>query len=524
MTNKVKQTFIYLLTITWLFSSIAHANSNGLSSKDIDQLVATIMADYHVPGIAVGVIQNGKIIHAQGYGVRNINKKEIINTETLFSIASTGKSFTAVGLALLVDEGKINWNDKVIDHISNFRLYDPWVTREFTILDLLIHNSGLGLGAGDLMFWPPSSFTRKEIISNLRHLKPVSSFRSEYAYDNLLYIVAGELIAEISGVSYEEFIDSRIMEPLAMKNCAANMKSNKNFSNIADPHMYRDGKLHTVIRDVKVGETFVAAAAGGIQCSVKSILKWHAMFLSKGRLPNGEIFLSEEQQNFIMTPHNILPVSPYSKKWYNTNFAAYGLGWNLTDMYGYKVIEHGGTLLGMMSMNSMVPDLGLGIVVYTNQQSRVARQAIMNSITEAYLTDSKTNWGHRVDAVIQEKIEKSKQSTVNMNNLSFSPTRELSRYAGTFRDPWFGDIVISKNNGTLHFRSVRSKRLAGKMIAYQPDQFIVRWDDRSLEADAYVKYSSDYNGVPISFTMKAISPLTDFSFDFHDLNLKRISN
>ncbi|MFK5894352.1 MAG: serine hydrolase [Pseudomonadota bacterium] len=501
---------------------MVYASPTGLSSHEIDRLVASTMEKYHVPGIAIGIIKNGKIIHAKGYGVKNINKKDKVNTETLFGIASTGKSFTAVGLALLVDEGKIKWNDKVIDHISNFRLFDPWVTREFTILDLLIHNSGLGLGAGDLMFWLQSSFTREEIISNLRYLKPVSSFRSEYAYDNLLYIVAGELIAKVSGISYEEFIDSRIIEPLAMKNCTANMKSTKDFSNIADPHMYRDGMLHSVIRDVKVGEVFIAAA-GGIQCSVKSILKWHAMHLSQGRLPNGKTFLSEKQQAFIMTPHNILPVKPNSKKWFNTNFSTYGLGWKLSDKYGYKVIEHGGTLLGMMSMNSMVPDLGLGIVVYTNQQSRIARQAIMSSILEAYLTESKTDWGVRLDKVAQDKINKSKEIIASNKIINFTPTGNLSRYAGTFKDSWFGDVEISENNGVLYFRSVRSERLKGEMVAYQHDQFIVRWDDRSLEADAYIKYLSNYNGEPTHFIMKAISPLTDFSFDFQDLNLKRIS-
>ncbi|WP_417624262.1 serine hydrolase [Paremcibacter congregatus] len=499
----------------------AHA---GLTTVEIDQLVERVMQTYQVPGIAVGIIKDGKVIHAKGYGVRNITKKGDVTAETLFSIASTGKSMTAAALALLVDEGKITWKDKVIDHIPDFRLYDPWVTREFTVKDLLIHNSGLGIGAGDLMMFPSQDFSRAEIIANLRHLKPVSSFRSEFAYDNLLYIVAGEVIARVSGMTYEDFIEQRILKPLEMSHCGANLKRLKKEKNVADPHMVRNGKLQATIRDVPLGQPVVFAAAGGIQCSVESILKWHDMHLHKGKLPNGAVFLSEEQQAELLTPQTITAVRPTSRDWFGSHFSAYGLGWGLSDFKGYKMAQHGGGLLGMLSDNVMIPDLNLGVVVYTNQQAGVARPAIVNSILEAYTSENRTDWIPRLSDMLDKRRAKAAKVTADITDQSDRPAGPFPQYVGIYQDPWFGKVEISQTPDGLYFTAARSARLKGSMVPYKKDLFIVRWEDRSLEADAYVKFTTDYSAQPRGITMKAVSPLTDFSFDFHDLNFQRIDD
>ena len=497
---------------------------SGLTSREIDQLVEKVMAKFQVPGIAVGIIKDGKVIHAKGYGVRNVNKGGKVDKQTLFSIASTGKSFTTAALALLVDEGKITWADKVTDYIPDFQLYDPWVTREFTIKDLLIHNSGMGLGAGDLMIFPSQNFSRTEIIKNLRHLKPVSSFRSEYAYDNLLYIVAGEVIAAVSGQSYEAFIERRILKPLGMKQCAANLIRLKDHQNVADPHAVSDGTPKPAERDVKLGRPVVFAAAGGLQCSVQSILKWHQMHLNKGKLPNGTQFLSEEQQQKMVTAQTIMPVKQIDKDWFGTSFSAYGLGWRLSDYNGYKKEQHGGGLLGMLTFNVMIPDLNLGLAVYTNQQAGFARPAIVNSILEAYTSDQKTDWISRFTQVKQEDIAEAAKSIPDLAAHSYKPTGDIKRYVGTYKDPWFGNVTISPSKAGLYFTSKRSIRLRGRMIPYKSDIFIVRWDDRSLNADAYVRFSTGYDGRPEDMTLKAVSPLTDFSFDFHDLNFTRLTS
>ena len=193
---------------------LLQTHSQPLNSKAIDSLVERSMKAFDVPGIAVGVIKDGKLVHAKGYGVRSLNTQQPMDENTLFGIASNSKAFTAASLGLLVDEGKIHWDDKVRDYIPEFKMYSPYVTEEFTIRDLLTHRSGLGLGAGDLMFFPDSSdFTLKDIIYNLRFLKPVSGFRTKYDYDNNLYIIAGEVVARVTGKSWDDFVTERILQP-----------------------------------------------------------------------------------------------------------------------------------------------------------------------------------------------------------------------------------------------------------------------------------------------------------------------
>ena len=218
--------FLILITLNNLCGQV-------ITAAQIDTLVAQVLTTFDVPGIAVGIIKDGQLIHAKGYGVRSLDNKKKVDENTLFGIASNSKAFTAAALGMLIDEGKLTWDDKVTDYIPEFRMYNPYVTEEFTIKDLLTHRSGLGLGAGDLMMWPDSSdFTKKDIIHNLRYLKPTSSFRTHYDYDNNLYIVAGEVVARISGMSWEDFIEKRIMQPLLMTKSAASISRLKDKSNI----------------------------------------------------------------------------------------------------------------------------------------------------------------------------------------------------------------------------------------------------------------------------------------------------
>ncbi len=268
---------IFLTGFLVLITSAIFAQ--GISSHDIDDLVEKTMKSFNVPGIAVAVVKDDKIVHMKGYGVSSIITKERTDENTLFAIASNSKAFTAAALAILTDEGKLTWETRVTDIIPEFKLYDPYVTNEFTVRDLLTHRSGLGLGAGDLMLWPDGSyFTLKEIIHNMRYLKPVSSFRTKYDYDNLLYIVAGEVVARVSGMSWEEFVESRIMTPLGMGRSAACYKRLKDKSNVIDAHVPVQG----IIQRVPMSFTNVGNAAGGIFTSVSDLSKWVMMQLNGG--------------------------------------------------------------------------------------------------------------------------------------------------------------------------------------------------------------------------------------------------
>jgi CubicO group peptidase (beta-lactamase class C family) len=253
--------------------------------------------------MAVSGVYDGAVYYSAGHGLVETGKTDAVDDRTLFQIASVSKAFTAAAMALLADEGKLAWDDRVIDHLPEFRMYDPWVTREFTIRDLLTHRSGLPLGAGDLLLFPQAKSTREDIILAMRHLKPKSSFRSEYAYDNLLYILAGEVVARVAGTSFEEFLEQRLLNPLGMRDCTATLARTAPNAVKATPHVLMDGKLETTLSL----ETSLASAAGGINCSARSMATWMSFVLNKGLTAEGEQLISADQFAQLLSPVTLLP-------------------------------------------------------------------------------------------------------------------------------------------------------------------------------------------------------------------------
>jgi CubicO group peptidase (beta-lactamase class C family) len=510
--------FILLLTI-----SIAKLNAQEITSTEIDSLVERTLRTFDVPGIAVAVVKDGKVIHAKGYGVRSLNTKQKVDENTLFGIASNSKAFTAAALGMLVDEGKLKWDDKVTDHIPEFRLYNPYVTEEFTIRDLLTHRSGLGLGAGDLMFWPDSNtFSRSDIIHNLRYLKPVSGFRTKYDYDNLLYIVAGEVVARVSGISWEDFIERRIMQPLGMTASAASYKRLKDRRNVTDPHAPVEGTVKVIRRDWSEN----ANAAGGIYSNLTDMSKWVIMQMEKGKYGDGKQLFSAAVHEEMWTPQTIIPVRNAGA--YNTHFSTYGLGWFISDVKGYKQVTHTGGLAGIVTQVTLIPELKLGIMVFTNQQSGAAFTAISNTIKDSYFGIKGKDWVKDMHERVVKFETSAKSSTaeiwaaIEAQQKKMKSKPDFSMITGTYQDKWFGDVVISEENGKLWFESKRSLLLNGEMFPYKGNTYIVKWADRSMEADAFVKFDLDNEGKGSAMKMEAISPLTDFSFDFQDLDFERL--
>lgn len=509
-----------MLTTAFCLGSLTTSFAADLSEAQLDQYVDDAMAEFNIPGIAVGIIKDGQIAHLKGYGVRDINTGAPVDGDTMYAIASNSKAFTAAALAILVDEGVLHWDDKVIDFLPNFRMMDPYVTREFTIRDLLTHRSGMGLGAGDLMFWPSTEVSREEIIHNIRHLKMVSGFRTEYAYDNTLYVVAGEVAAAASGQSYESFVQSRIMNQLAIgERCRADITGLKKGDNIAEPHVMVEGKMEIASRLQDMGEPMVIAAAGGIQCSARAMLSWLNVNLN-----DGAGLISKRQHAEMWSPQTILPVSAQDKSWHKTNFSAYGLGFRLKDYHGLKHVSHTGGLLGMVTYTVMIPDEKLGIVVLTNQENGSAMRSIMENILQSYLETGDVNWTQRYAAIRARSIANAaSQIAADQQDANAQALLPLENYAGVYRDPWFGDVTISINNEGLYFMAHKSSKLKGPLIAYKYNTFKAIWDNRSFKADAYAMFSMDFEGKVNGLKMKAISPLTDFSYDFHDLDFSKIS-
>jgi CubicO group peptidase (beta-lactamase class C family) len=491
----------------------------GAAPQDIDRLAARIQQTFAVPGISVAIVKDGAVLFAKGYGVRATGKPDKVDADTLFGIGSNTKAFTVAALAMLVDEGKLHWDDKVTDLLPGFRLYDPYVTRELTVRDLLSHRSGLGLGSGDLMLFPPSDFTRAEIIHNLRYLPPASSFRSKYAYDNLLYIVAGELIPKITGISWEQFVQTRILDRLGT-GCAATLTLAAGNRNVAAPHVVIDGKLTEVAPDPSTAYD----PAGSIECNARGMAAWAKLQLADGKLPDGSPLFSAARHNEMWTPQTIVPV-PAAAAMTRTRFRDYGLGWFLEDYDGAERVTHTGGLIGMVSYVSLLPEQHVGLIVLTNQQSGGAMSAMMQTLLDAFLHQPPRDWvavwqKREADQARQaEAADKAADAAIQAaGGHSFLP---IDAYVGVYHDPWRGDATVSKVGDKLRLVFSRTADMQGDLQPMKGDVFAVRWDDRSLKADALVNFRTGFDGKVSGMTMAPLSPTTDFSFDFQDLDFTR---
>lgn len=493
------------------------------AQDDFGPLVERARHAFNVPGIAIAVVHDGRVSIARGYGTRRAGEAAPVTAGTLFRIASNTKAFTAAALAMLVDEGRVRWDDAVLDHLPDFRMYDAYVTREMTVRDLLVHRSGLGLGAGDLMFFPPTDLSGDEIVRRLRFLKPASSFRSRYAYDNLLYLVAGRVITAASGRSWEDFVAGRILEPLGMSGTVLNTKALRAAPDVAAPHSVAGGRLE-IIPDEDVDNN---APAGAIASSAQDMAKWMLAQLNRGDAAGGRLF-SQAQSREMWSAQTILPIeeTPASQpamRALEPNFSAYGLGWTLRDYRGVKLAGHTGGLAGYVSRVVLVPERKLGIVVLTNQESTGAHSAIAWTILDHYLGAAPTDWVAAFSAaekLAREEAGAAVRKAAGARDAASKPSLPLARYAGRYSDAWYGDVLVEARGGALTIRFSHTPQLSGTLEHWQYDTFVVRWQTRTLDADAYLTFSLARDGSIDRATMSPVSPLTDFSFDFADLLLR----
>jgi CubicO group peptidase (beta-lactamase class C family) len=522
----MKKSVVVLVVVLFVFVG-QPLFSQGLSSNQIDSVVNESMSMMPLAGIAVAVVENGKVIHSKGYGFASINSKAKVNENTLFAIASNSKAFTTAALAMLVDEGKLSWHDKVVDHIPEFKMYNPYVTNNFNVQDLLTHRSGLGLGAGDLMFFPDGSdFTVDDVLKSFQYQKPVSAFRTKYDYDNLLYVVAGELVARVSGLSWADFVENNIMRPIRMNRSAGVYQRIIDKSNVAFPHSLEKGKLKELKPYLKNDETL--GAAGGIYSSVNDLSHWLFLHLNNGKYGKEleEKLISEQNHQQLWKPYTNIGFNAEPKPPYRTHFNAYGLGWRLSDRAGFVIVEHTGGLPGMLSRTILIPELNVGIIVLTNTDpGGYSYWTIAQEIMDAYLEVERKDWISWAKNRIQESESKGDSVTTAVWNIvSKAKIKDIdfSDYVGTYKDNWFGNIEISLKNGKLWFTSIRSPKLTGEMYYYKANTFAIKWNYQDMPSDAFAMFNLDENGKAISIKMKGISPNIDFSFDFHDLDLQRI--
>ncbi len=498
----------------------AHTSARA-TTADIDTVVAHVLKEFQVPGISLAIVKDGTVVVAKGYGVRKLGDPTPVDGKTNFGIASNTKCFTATALGMLVDEGKVEWDAPVIKYLPWFRMYDPYVTHELTVRDLLVHRSGLGLGAGDLLWWPASTYTRKDIAERLQFIKPATSFRYAYAYDNVLYLVAGQVIETISGQSWEDFITDRILKKVGMTGSLPRHSDAKAGGNVATPHAEVDGK----VQPIKPFDSDNTNPAGGINSNAEDMAKWMLVRLANGALPDGSRLYTERTARDMTTLVTPIPIGepPPELAALRFNFRGYALGLDLHDYRGHKVIEHTGGLPGYVSKVTLIPDQKLGVAVLTNQESGAAFNALTYSIVDRYVNAPPTDWVDAYAKVMKRRDAETaatEKRAAAARDVDSKPSLPLDKYAGTFTDPWYGDIVISQENGKLVMRFSHTPQLTGDLEHFQHDTFIARWRDRELRADAYVMFALDADGSIDQIKMRAVSPATDFSFDFQDLLLR----
>ncbi|MCI4569355.1 serine hydrolase [Lysobacter sp. CFH 32150] len=493
---------------------------------DFDAYVEGVRKQFDVPGIAVAIVKDGQIVLERGYGVREIGKPAPVDAHTLFAIASNTKAFTSASLSMLADEGKLSLDDRVIDHLPWFRMADAYVTHEMRIRDLLVHRSGLGLGAGDLLFWPGTDYSTAEVARRLRDVPLTGNFRSQYAYDNILYGVAQLVIEKASGQTYEQFLRTRIFSPLGMDTTRFNSDALKPGDNVATGHAKADFK------DLQPAPRMSwnnVSGAGGIYSSAHDMTQWMRMQLAGGTYTDRHgkeqrLFSAKRQQAMwsVVTPMTISEPSVPELVPAKPNFLGYGEGWQLSDYRGRKLVWHTGGWPGMVSRLTLVPEYKLGVIVLTSQEVGAAFNAVTMRALDAFLDAPKTDWTAAYAAAVakaQSKADDSWQKHVKARTADSQPSLPLAQYAGTYRDPWYGDITIKQEGGKLVMRFSHTAELVGELEHWQHDVFIVRWRERWLNADAFVSFALTPDGAVREARMEAISPLTDFSFDFHDLKL-----
>jgi CubicO group peptidase (beta-lactamase class C family) len=434
--------------------AVAPVAGADLQSPDLEALARTLDAarlTLDVPGMGVAIVHDGEVVFARGFGERTLGGGEDVDEHTIFAIGSSSKAFTAAAVAMLVDSGEAGWNDRVTKHLPWLRLHDPYPTSELTIIDMLSHRNGLPRGD---MLWYGSGMERKEILERLPHLEPNSSFRSQFGYQNIMYLAAGQMIEEISGVTWDEWMQTRIFDPLGMDESTTTITALSESGNIATPHAKVDDELVTVAwRNIDN-----AAPAGSINSSVSDMAKWVTLLLNEGRVGAGDdeqVIVTPGSIDVMWTPYTIATATgPAGALRAESHFLLYGLGWFIQDYRGERIIQHGGNIDGMSALVAMIPDEELGVVVLTNMNGTVLPNVAVNEVFDAYLGADDHDWADEAKAIMDTAEAAGRQAIEQIESKRVegtSPTLPLEEYTGTYRHRFYGDIVVTLEDDALVF-------------------------------------------------------------------------
>lgn len=477
-----------------------------------------------VPGMTIAIVENGKPTLTRGFGLRRLGAPERVDADTIFPTGSTGKAVTTAALATLVDAGKIGWDDKVVDHLPGFQMYDPWVTREITIRDLLVHRSGLGYGAGDLLFVPRSNLSRAETVRRIRFIKPATSFRSGFAYSNLMYTVAGQLIEAVSGRTWEDYVRTRVFAPAGMSRSTSDNDRRFAAANRAYPHARLNGAFRGVGDQERLDERDDlgrnAAPAGGLSSSANDLAKWIAVQLAQGRLPGGGRLFSEASHREMWQPVVVQAIAPAPAILAGTQptYSGYALGWEVEDYRGARIVWHGGAVLGFKTAVVLLPDKDVGFAIGINSEEGELIRGLMFELLDHYLGAPAAGWPAKFSSYRDTQYAEGRKliEAARSTPARGGPPLPVARYAGRYTDPWYGDIEVATRGKGLGIDFKSTPRMGGRLEHHRYNTFVTRFDDKTIEP-AYVTFSIDADGKVDRVTMKAASPIADFSWDYRDL-------
>ena len=467
-----KTTRLIALSLLVLIACPA-AYSQESPSKDLDEYINKALKDWDVPGLAIAIVRNDQIVFARGYGVRKLGDSTPVDEKTLFAIGSSSKAFTSASIAMLIDEGKLKLDDPATKYLPGFQLYDPYVTRELTVRDLLCHRSGLE--RGDFL-WYGTSYSRDEILQRVRYLKPTWSFRSMFGYQNIMYLAAGQTVASVSGKNWDDFIRERIFKPLGMTSSSTSIKDLQNATDIATPHAKIDEKVEIIPwRNIDN-----IAPAGSINSNVVDMAQWVRLQLGEG-VYKGQRLISSGGAKEMHTAQTVIRMDPPWTLFYSdAHFLNYGLGWFLHDHRGRKVVEHGGNIDGMSALVSMIPEEKLGMVILTNLNGTPLPSAIANRVYDSYLGVQPRDYSAELLKTFKAVLEQANQAQKKIEDSRIkgtSPSLTLDKYAGAYKDEMYGDARVTLENGKLVLTTLG---FVGDLDHWNYDTFRVTWRQRSL--------------------------------------------
>lgn len=484
-----------LLVMIALLGPMFPCSAKQISSKQIDRIVVEARNRWEIPGLAVAVVVDGNVIHAAGYGVRVIARGEQVNADTLFGIGSTTKAFTTTGLAMLVADGKLSWDEPVRKHLPYFRLNDPCADAAVTFRDIVSHRTGL---TRHDWLWDNSPWSREEVIRRAGEVTLSKPFRTAYQYQNIMFVAAGEALAQASGKSWEQFMRSRILEPLGMSRTTLVTREARLAENHAIGHAH-DLDRQPRVRIFSFFEDENVGPAGSMNSSANDMARWLQFQLNDGAIDGRSLIPSEALRETRMPHTPIRLEGPGKEANPVTNLQAYALGWVVQDYRGELLVSHGGALNGYRANVAMLPGTKSGVVILSNLGRSVAVTALRNTLLDALLSEGDLNWHDLFMQLEQKSLERERKRELEWSSkrkAGTRPSRELGAYAGTYTAPGYGEASISASDSGL---TLRWSKMTVPLEHWHYDTFVAKSDADDL--DEIVIFRLDKNGDVEAFTM-----------------------